>query len=77
VRKVEGRCILCNRRREGGSEYCVYHYRAYSMLRDSFERWSRALSIDWVEFLREVIKNSETGEWAREVAENLLGAGLP
>lgn len=47
------------------------------MLRDSFERWSRALSIDWDRFLREVSDNSETGEWAREVAENLLRSDLP
>jgi len=74
---MEDRCVLCSRRPGGGSEYCVYHHRAYSILRDSFERWRRALSIDWDEFLREVSENSETGEWAREVAENLLRTSLP
>ncbi len=73
---MEDRCILCGRRREGGSEYCEYHHNAYSKLRDSYERWRRALFIDWGVFLKEVTENSETGEWAREVAESLLRTGL-
>jgi len=74
---VEDRCKLCGRGRDEGSEYCPYHRRAYAKLRDAFERWRRALAIDWDEFLREISENPETGEWAREVAEDLLQSGLP
>jgi len=35
-------------------------------------RWRRALAIDRDEFLREISENPATGEWAREVAEDLL-----
>lgn len=68
---MEDRCKLCRRRREEASEYCIYHQRAYANLREAFEMWRRALDIDWLDFLREVSENPETGEWARELAEGL------
>lgn len=74
---MEDRCKLCGRRRAEGSGYCPYHQRAYANLREAFERWSRALDIDWTGFLREACENPGTGEWAREVAEDLAGGGLP
>ncbi len=74
---MEDRCKLCSQRREEGSEYCPYHGRAYAKLSDAFGRWRRALSIEWDEFLRKVSENPETGEWAREVVEDLLRRGLP
>lgn len=74
---MEDGCKLCGRRRAEGSVYCPYHQRSYSVLREAFESWRRALDIDWPGFLREVSENAATGEWAREVAESLLQEGLP
>ena len=74
---MDDKCKLCVRRRKEGSEYCPYHQMAYANLREAFEGWRRALDIDWEGFLREVIENPETGEWAREVAEDRLREGLP
>ena len=69
---MEDRCRLCGRRREEASVHCSYHQRAHANLLDAFERWRTALDIDWIEFLREVRGNPGTGEWAAEVAEDLL-----
>lgn len=72
---MQDRCTLCGRRRKGGSKYCLYHQRAYENLKEAFERWRQALDISWMEFLKEVAGNPETGEWAREMAEKLREEG--
>ena len=69
---MEERCKLCARRREKGSDYCLYHQRAHAELQRAYVRWKRALAIERDEFLREISENPATGEWAREVAEDLL-----
>lgn len=69
---MEDRCRLCGRRGADGSEYCPYHQRAYANLKGAFERWRHALDIDWEGFLKEASSNPETGEWAKEVAEDLM-----
>ncbi len=35
--------------------------------------WREALRISWKDYLREIEKNSVTGEWAKEVAQYLIG----
>jgi len=69
------RCRLCGRGRNDASVYCSFHQRAHAGLADAFERWRTALDIDWIEFLKEVRENPGTGEWAAEVAEDLLETG--
>jgi hypothetical protein len=40
-----------------------------------YEIWKKALGISWKEYLREIVKNPLTGEWAKEVAEYLTKSG--
>jgi len=69
---MENRCKLCHRKKRENSEYCPYHGKAFDNLREAFERWKRAFDIDWDDYLRQIAENTETGEWARDVAESLM-----
>jgi hypothetical protein len=64
-------CRVCGRKRVEGSDYCVYHHGAHEGLKEAHEGWRRALGVGWAEFLDQVLKRPETGDWAREVAEHL------
>jgi hypothetical protein len=66
------RCEICPRPRVDGSQLCRYHQLAYNRLRKAFESWREALNVDWRDFLEEVLKLPQLGEWAREVALNML-----
>lgn len=72
---MRDRCSLCSRSRAEGSQLCRYHQLAYDRLKEAFNSWREALEIDWSGFLTEVLRLPELGEWAREVAENLLNRG--
>lgn len=69
---MEDRCLICHRPRMEGSQLCRYHQQAHDRLMNAFVSWRAALNVDWRGFLEEVLKLPELGEWAREVAENLL-----
>jgi hypothetical protein len=49
--------------------------KAYGSIVKKYDAWTRALNISWKEYLSEVVKNSLTGEWAKEVAEYLINTG--
>jgi len=49
--------------------------KAYETIVKKYETWKRALKISWKEYLSEVVKNSLTGEWAKEVVEYLINSG--
>lgn len=72
---MENRCRLCGRGRSQASVYCSFHQRAHASLLDAFKRWKMALDIDWIDFLKEVRENPGTGEWAAEVAKDLMEKG--
>ncbi|HKZ93408.1 MAG TPA: hypothetical protein VJ249_02345 [Candidatus Bathyarchaeia archaeon] len=68
------KCKVCSReaQAEPQSQYCDLHQKAYESLQEKFEVWKKASNIDWESYLREIAKNTLTGTWAKEVAENLL-----
>jgi hypothetical protein len=45
------RCRLCDVRREGNSDYCVFHMEALKNLEEAYEAWRKALKIERKEFL--------------------------
>ena len=68
------KCAICNREAcEKG--YCELHTKAYESIAKKYDLWRTALEISWKEYLSKVVKNSLTGEWAREVAEYLIKSG--
>ena len=68
------KCRLCSR--EAATDLCQYHQAAKERVESTYQLWVKAYGkMDWEEYLRRVIGNPETGQWAKEVAE-LLGARL-
>jgi hypothetical protein len=64
-------CRICSRiAKEKG--YCSLHLKAYQNICEKFEVWNKASEISWQDYLVEIQKNSLTGEWAKEVAKQLI-----
>jgi len=66
------KCPLCSR--EATGELCRYHSRAKERVESAYDSWVKAYgAMDWKTYLDRVITNAETGQWAKEVAELLVG----
>ncbi len=66
------KCGLCDR--EGTAELCAYHEAARERLSAAYPRWVKAYGgIEWKDYLDNVKRNVQTGQWAKEIAEFLLG----
>ncbi|MDR0797400.1 MAG: hypothetical protein LBE70_01580 [Nitrososphaerota archaeon] len=64
-------CKICSRQvKEKG--YCNRHLKAYQNIYEKFEMWKKALEVTWMDYLSKISKNSLTGEWAKEVAKQLI-----
>ena len=63
-------CEICGR--ETTSNFCELHEMAYKNLHERYEDWKKALGITWMEYIKEVLKNPNTGVWAKEVAQRIL-----
>ena len=69
---MESKCRICERGRDGQSEFCARHKGAIDNLKTAYDIWKNALGIDWKTYLIEVSRNQETGEWVREVIQHML-----
>ncbi|MCL2358705.1 MAG: hypothetical protein LBH74_03765 [Nitrososphaerota archaeon] len=65
------KCKICNRETEDKG-FCPLHLRAYRNIVEKYAGWQRALNIDWTEYLVQIQKNSLTGEWAKDVAKDII-----
>lgn len=65
-------CLLCKRRTASGSTLCGNHQLAKSNLDAAYPAWKEAYGgMSWKQYLSEVKRNPQTGDWARDVAELL------
>ena len=67
------KCRICNK--EAVEKYCELHEKAYRSIVQKYEDWKRAIDISYREYLNEILKNSYTGSWAKEVVEKLMKDG--
>jgi hypothetical protein len=68
------KCKLCDRKAiENG--YCKLHKKAYESVATKYDFWRKALGITWKEYLSEIAKNPLTGQWTKEVAQQLVNVG--
>jgi hypothetical protein len=78
IEKREGnktmKCRICSREAVERN-YCELHAKAYENIAKNYDKWKRALKISWKEYLSQIAKNPLTGEWAKEVAQDLLNNG--
>ncbi|MGQ9565808.1 MAG: hypothetical protein ACUVT5_04605 [Candidatus Bathyarchaeales archaeon] len=66
------RCKACDKEANKKSGYCERHTKAYEIILSKYEIWKKALDIGWKEYLNNIVENSLTGKWAKEVAQRLL-----
>jgi hypothetical protein len=64
-------CRVCSRE-AGERDLCALHLKAYENIVEKYDVWRKSLGLSWKEYLREIEKNSLTGEWAKEVAKYLI-----
>jgi hypothetical protein len=48
------------------------HLQAYHAIREKYRVWVKASDVGWREYLVLIQKNSLTGEWAKDVAKQLI-----
>jgi hypothetical protein len=55
-------------------DLCQYHEEARRVVESAYGAWLRAYGeMTWETYLDRVITNTQTGQWAKEVAELLVG----
>jgi len=64
------KCKICDR--ETKEDYCKFHEMAYRNIEENFIVWEKAIGVSWREYLKELVVNSFTGTWVKEIAEDLL-----
>lgn len=66
------KCPLCGR--EAVSDLCLYHAAAKEKVQAAYLLWVKAYGrIEWEDYLDNVKRNPQTGQWAKEIAELLRG----
>jgi hypothetical protein len=66
------RCGVCERMAVTG--LCIYHQTAKARLEATYPLWVKAYGkIEWKEYLDNVKRNPQTGQWAKETAGFLEG----
>ncbi len=72
----ENRCKLCSRE-QFGNGLCLYHYKAYTRLRETYEEWSKREGVSWREYIENIRRLKNTGKWIIEVAKELDNLMVP
>lgn len=63
------KCRLCKRECEPASAFCNNHLVAKRNIESGYKQWLEAYgAITWKQYLQKIGRNSETGQWAKEVA---------
>jgi len=65
------KCKICSREAID-RDYCQLHLKAYQNIKVTYQKWNKALSVNWPQYLEHIQKNSLTGEWAKEVVKHLI-----
>jgi hypothetical protein len=65
------KCKICQRQAQDKG-YCLLHLEAYHNIREKYLVWMKASDVGWRDYLVLIQKNSLTGEWAKEVAKQLI-----
>jgi len=67
------KCPICGREAKD-LDLCDYHSAAKARVQASYPLWVKAYGrIEWKDYLDNVKRNVQTGQWAKEIAEFLQG----
>lgn len=66
-------CLVCQAEVEASSRFCPIHTRAFLSLRTAFAKWTLGYgNLGKDEFLRRIVRLSETGGKTKEIARFLI-----
>ena len=66
------KCALCGR--EAVVRLCPYHEEAKVKVEAAYPLWVKAYGkLEWKDYLDNVKRNPQTGQWSKEIAELLQG----
>jgi hypothetical protein len=66
------KCQICGR--EAAETLCQYHLSSKARVEEAYPLWVKAYGrMEWKEYLDNVKRNVQTGQWAKEIAEFLQG----
>ena len=63
-------CTTCYRKTD--TEYCALHDGAYKNVIQAYTKWNFSKTIGWTDYLKKIIDNRNSGQWAIEVCRHLL-----
>jgi hypothetical protein len=64
------RCLACQR--EAVDRLCIYHQAAKEKVESAYPLWVKAYGrIEWKDYLDNIKRNPQTGQWAKEIADIL------
>jgi len=70
-------CTICGREALREGSLCRYHQEALDNIHSSFESWRKANGLSWEEYIEVLCEIDETGQWVREVAEQIKSENDP
>ena len=65
-------CRVCHHDKIEDSVFCIKHSNAYNKLKSGFQQWRYALGYQWLEYLEKLDEISGTGEYIKEMLDNIL-----
>jgi hypothetical protein len=70
-------CRICGR--DGvENNLCEYHHMALNNLKAGFERWKEAIAgLTWKDYIERIDNLESTGQWIREIAEDIMSRDNP
>lgn len=70
-------CRICGRT-STGEDFCEYHSTAYVNLKSVFEKWVAAIEdLTWEKYLVCVRELEYTGQWVREIIDDIRSQNDP
>lgn len=63
-------CAICYRKAD--NEYCLLHDAAFVNIVQAYQKWNSSKAIGWLDYLRGIMDNPNSGLWVVEVCRYLL-----
>jgi hypothetical protein len=72
-KQQDQKCVVCGFFSE--ERLCFRHRLAAKSLLEAYSYWRDALGASFRDYLQQILRRSETGRWAKELAEYILKTG--
>jgi DNA topoisomerase-1 len=66
-------CKICQQEKIHDSVFCRRHKSVYDKIETTYQQWRYIMGYQWVEYLEKIAKIYGTGDYVKEVIDNILG----